>query len=304
MVSVSEADDEVVPGAGDARPAPLSTARVALRTITTRDYDYLYHLSLSEGLTHRWRYRGLTPGPDEFVRNLWLNVTAQFLVENRRTRSPIGHVIAFDASHRDHWVHAAAVGQPDVESTGLIIEALGTFVDYLFMNFDFNKIYFSSIEFSYQAFSSGRAWLFREEGRLAQHCFYGGRYWDMVLFTIFREDWATSWHETLRLRGEDTASERVSDDEVIGLDGFLEALAGELGLDAEDLKPEARLIEDLQLDSLHILVALDYLTEISGQDESHFELLETPRDLTARDIYAAYCQQRHSPLAPEPLLEG
>jgi RimJ/RimL family protein N-acetyltransferase len=291
------AADETPPGDVDlVRPAPLTTSRVALREITSRDYDYLYHLSLSEGLTHRWRYRGLTPSPDEFVRNLWLNVAAQFLVENRRTGSPIGHVIAFDTSHRDHWVHAAAVGQPDVESTGLIIEALGTFIDYLFLNFDFNKIYFSSIEFSYRSFRSGREWLFREEGRLAQHSFFGGRYWDMVLFAIFRSDWATTWHETLRRRGADSAVlDRQPNEDVIDLVGFLTSLADELGVDCEEMKPEARLIEDLHLDSLHMLVALDYLSEMTGQDESRFDLFEIPKGLTARDLYTTYCRERHSP---------
>jgi len=70
-------------------------------------------------------------------------------------------------------------------------------------------------------------------------------------------------------------------------EGFTPSLADELGVGCEDMKPEARLIEDLPLGSLHMLVALDYLPEMTGQDESRFDLFEITEGLTARDLYTA-----------------
>ena len=104
----------------EVRSAAVSNSRVRLRTVTPRDYDYLYQLALDPASSFRWRYRGATPSPDEFHRNLWQGVLAQFLVQEASTNRHLGHVAAFDASHRDGWVHVAALADPAAKGRGYL----------------------------------------------------------------------------------------------------------------------------------------------------------------------------------------
>lgn len=292
------------------RPPRLGTARVRLRPLTARDYSFLYHLALSEETAYRWRYRGATPSPDDFQQQLWRNVLAQFIVEAAGSKwQPVGHVAAFDPSHRDRWVHLAAVGVPSVVGTGAMAEAACLLVDYLFTHWAFEKIYLSVVEYNLAQFDSGLGCVLREEGRLRRHCFFGGRFWDMVLCAVFRDDWTGDWRSTLR--GAVPVGEAVSDGEAVptngdgqaraamDLDEFTRTLRGALAL-ASSPAPDDRLVDDLDFDSLQFVLAFDLLCQWSGHGDLPDAAGELP--VTVRDLYLLYCTVCQMPAQPPALL--
>jgi RimJ/RimL family protein N-acetyltransferase len=172
------------------RQPPLTGRRVRLRSIFPSDYDYLYALATSEDMGYRWRFRGMSPSPEAFPQGLWHQVLAQFIIERVENGQRLGLVVAFDANERNGWCHIAMLLDPNVAGTGWVLEAGALFVNYLFTLWNFRKLYAEVLEFNYRSFSSGGGGrFFHEEGRLKDHEFYAGRYWDLLLIALYRDDW-------------------------------------------------------------------------------------------------------------------
>src|SRR5262245_61152949 len=80
---------------------PLSGRRVRLRAVVASDYEFLFLLSADDRTGPHWRYRGMPPRPEEFVRDLWHGVLVQYLVEDIESQERLGLVAAYDANLRD-----------------------------------------------------------------------------------------------------------------------------------------------------------------------------------------------------------
>jgi RimJ/RimL family protein N-acetyltransferase len=178
----------VTSGSEPPEHAPLTGRRIRLRTIFPADYEYLYALATNEEIGWRWRYRGASPGLEQFAAQLHDGVLVQFVVEHVETRQRVGHVLAFEADHRNGTCHIAMVIDPALAKMGWTLEAGTLFVNYLFTGWNFRKLYGATTEFAYRDFSSMAGEWFREEGRLHDHEWHAGRYWDMVMLALYRED--------------------------------------------------------------------------------------------------------------------
>ncbi len=174
--------------APDAKPSRLVGRSVRIRPVEARDYDFLFRLYTDGDHLVRYRLRGNTPSPDAFLRFLWDQVVAQFIVENRDGR-PIGLVSAFEPDFRNRFISIAACSVDEVQSSGLVLEGVALLVSYLFENFDLRKIYAESLESNYEQFAMGEGRLFEVEGRMREHEYIDGRYQDFVLLAIYREPW-------------------------------------------------------------------------------------------------------------------
>ncbi len=63
------------------------------------------------------------------------------------------------------------------------------FLEYVFRGWSFRKLYFELPEFNLAQFSRGVNRLFVEEGRLREHLYYDGRFWDKVILALYRTTW-------------------------------------------------------------------------------------------------------------------
>jgi hypothetical protein len=175
-------------------------------------------------------------------------------------------------------VYLAGVCDPELLRTGLGAQGLMLLADHLFRNWNFRKIYFEATEFNYAQFASGKGRLFVEEGRLTEHTFYDGRYWDLVVGSMTRDAWTrlkspVGWSAPLEGAGP-----------LMGLEEFCAALAEALGTPRQRVSPEARLIEDLGVDSLGALIVQDLIERDGGVTE--FDLSAGLG--TVRDAYTLY----------------
>jgi len=173
----------------DAVPA-LRGKYVALRAVTSADYEFLLRLQTAPENMIRWRYRGTTPSPEMLLQSLWQGVLAQFLVTRIDTDEPIGLVVAYNPEFRHGYASLAAIFEPTYEKAGWTLEATAVLLAYLFESFPFRKVYLEVIEFNYDRLASGAESIFHVEACLREHEFHFGRYWHQYVLAIYRDEFA------------------------------------------------------------------------------------------------------------------
>ncbi len=170
---------------------PLLPPRLAgqffrLMPVSPQAMPFLYNLSVAPDIGFRWRYRGSVPPYQKFEQERWHGMLAQFVVESIQTNQPAGHVICYNADlglgHA--YVGAAMAGQ--YLGSGIAVEPVQLFVNYLFDVWPLRKIYLELPEFNYQQFSSAASRALHIEGRLRDHDYYRGRRWDRLILAAYR----------------------------------------------------------------------------------------------------------------------
>jgi RimJ/RimL family protein N-acetyltransferase len=156
------------------------------------DYEYVYALTTHELVGWRWRYRGATPNLETFAQALYHNTLVNFVIERRDSPQRIGFAQAFDASERNGWCHIGLTLDPALSRMGWALESGVLFVNYLFTLWNFRKLYATVVEFNAPEFQSALQRGFELEGRLVEHEYHNGRYWDMLLYSYTREAWETT----------------------------------------------------------------------------------------------------------------
>jgi RimJ/RimL family protein N-acetyltransferase len=85
---------------------------------------------------------------------------------------------------------------PQYEGAGWTQEGVALFINYLFLVFDFRKIYGEATTISAETFMSGADRRFRLEAVLKDHEYIMGSWIDLYIISIFREDWDRQ-HDTV-----------------------------------------------------------------------------------------------------------
>jgi hypothetical protein len=160
------------------------------------DYPYVRMLELSPELGPRWRFRGTTPSPQEWERQTWSNVLAQFMVIAREDTSALGLVTAYEANFQDGHAHLAAAKFDPDDRSPLMMFGIAQFIQYVFTCWNLRKLYIDVPEYNYEQFSSGEGRYFTIEGRLREHSYYDGRLWDRLILAVHREQWG-EWSDRL-----------------------------------------------------------------------------------------------------------
>jgi RimJ/RimL family protein N-acetyltransferase len=260
---------------------------VRLRPVEPGDLPFLYRLATEGETAERWRYRGATPDRQTFANQLWENVLTQSIVERAADHRLVGLVCAYNANLRDGFVYLAGICDAPFSRTGLLADSLLLLAERVFRNWNFRKTYFEAPAFNYEQFASGANGYFREEARLSDHTFYAGRYWDLVVGSMTREGFEAVAELRRRRRAPIT-----EDDVLMGLDQFCTDLADLLGVPIGRVRPEARLIEDLDMDSLGALALQDLIERDGGVAE-----LDLSDGLgTVREAYNLYLTAASVPL--------
>lgn len=188
---------------------PLASRRVRLRPIADQDRRFLYELMTSPEAGGRVRFGGATPSPEKVIASLWDSVLAQFVVESATSGRPVGLVAITSPDFRNGFAYVSALGAPETQGTGLIAEAALLAFHYAFHTWPLRKVYMEATDDSFQAFRGGLDELFVEEGRLAEHVFWNGRYVDMVIVAVYRETWLRLVPRMMRLLTRRSAERRA-----------------------------------------------------------------------------------------------
>jgi RimJ/RimL family protein N-acetyltransferase len=168
---------------------PLHGRHVYLRPITPADYDFLLRVETGGQLGARWRFGGATPSPEQWAQQTWGGVLAQFIVCSARTNDPIGLVAVYEANFQHGHAHlAVGAFRPERRSPAIIL-GLAIFLRYVFCCWNFRKLYMQLPEYNYPQFASAEGRYFEIEGRLRDHFFHTGQYWDQLTLALYRDNW-------------------------------------------------------------------------------------------------------------------
>jgi hypothetical protein len=184
------------PGPGE---AILTGKRIRLRPVEQLDYPHLRRAELSEQLAFRWRHRGVHLPPESFAQSLWSGAFLNFIVESLVDSQPIAVISAYSLATDSSFCYvgaarfaaSSAVASPTVGGIGLAFQ-------YLFKGWPLRKIYLETPDYNLHQFDGAMGWLLREEGRLVEHEYHDGRYWDHVTLALWRSDWESTGHQIMR----------------------------------------------------------------------------------------------------------
>ena len=163
-----------------------------LRPLTDADVEALYYSSLEPRTADRWRFRGATTSPEQFRGALFGPGTlAQFMVTPKDSRGDgVGLAAAYasdqSAGHCYVAIQRADSHHPDPQTANLMFEGTIVFLTYLFDHFDFRKVYFEIPGFNLGLVQGWAGTILVEEGRLRDHYFYADRYWDQMIYALYR----------------------------------------------------------------------------------------------------------------------
>lgn len=106
--------------------------RVVLRPVHVQDYPSLYAIAMAGENATRWRYRGATPSPEQFVRQMWDGVLVQYAVVGRQLGRLYGTVGLYNANLPSGYVYGYAMSAPDRMGSGKVVEGLLLMLEYAF----------------------------------------------------------------------------------------------------------------------------------------------------------------------------
>jgi len=155
-----------------------------------------YLIVTDETIAWRWRFHGIIPTYDLFVKTLNVGVLIQFVITSNTNNDVLSLVVAYNADLRNRNVYGAVLVAPRLIGSGLDMEAIAIFLSYLFTAWDFRKVYFESVSFNLYQFRSGLQKFFHQEGVLRSHYYFANRYWDEYILAVYREDFCQ--HPTVR----------------------------------------------------------------------------------------------------------
>jgi RimJ/RimL family protein N-acetyltransferase len=88
-----------------------------------------------------------------------------------------------------HAVFGISVGDKTYWGKGHGTEAARLIIDHAFLTLNLNRVWLEVFEYNQRAMRCYEKLGFRHEGRLRQHVYRDGRYWDSLVMGILRSDW-------------------------------------------------------------------------------------------------------------------
>ena len=164
----------------------------ALRPVNRPDfptfYDWRSQLAVSPTWTTNFRR---VVRFEEFVNetDAWLRESVTMMAVDRQTGVPVGFARAYHLNLVDGWVYVQGFIDEAHRLSLHTAETTILFGTYLFQQFPLRKICSEVFAFNEPVLRMHRKVGFRECGKLRDHIWYRDRYWDLVQFELFRDDW-------------------------------------------------------------------------------------------------------------------
>lgn len=167
-----------------------SSRGVRLTVLGPQHHEELYLAATNPEAGFRWRYRGRTPSPEQFVGELYGGVLAQYAVEKQTTGRCLGLVTGYSEDFAGRSAYFALLGAgPSTPKSVDFMVGSALFIDYMFRTWGFRKLYADIPGFNWPQFSSLTNGIFELEATLKEKDWYDGELWDSRVVSISSERW-------------------------------------------------------------------------------------------------------------------
>lgn len=181
----------------------LKGEKVLLRPIRRSDIDYfLKWFNDPEVIQYVSMYLPMTEMAEEkYIEELGgarASTNATMVIEaiEADTTKPIGTSGLHGINNKDHNAgFGIAIGDKDYWSKGLGTAACRLLLNYGFEQLNLHRIGSSVISFNERSIRMHLSVGFKEEGRQREAMFKNGKYHDLVMFGILRQEWIAERHE-------------------------------------------------------------------------------------------------------------
>lgn len=164
---------------------------VRLRQVTEDDMPFLFRIFSDPARCHLWMCGRRVYDEREF-HEAWIGWTSQmmgakFLVES--CGQPIGLVFEYDRNLEDGHAKITALLEEENVGHGAGAIAIALLLGWLFQNLPLRKVYFQVYGYNPRVVRMCRKMRFSEEGALRENRFWKGSWWDLHVFSVYREAW-------------------------------------------------------------------------------------------------------------------
>ncbi len=165
---------------------------IVLRPFNERqDFEWYYRLATTKSSLLRWRFHGAPPAREQFLQIVMSGIHSQFVADLPSSKPShdcrIGVFTSYSYDPLSRTVYMGAITNEKKNGLGIVASAL--FIDYLFDTWPLRKVYLELPEFNLVKFKNGLGKYFFEEGRLKDHFYAYGKYWDYLTFAIYKRDY-------------------------------------------------------------------------------------------------------------------
>jgi RimJ/RimL family protein N-acetyltransferase len=183
---------------------PIRPVRgITLRPVIDDDMPFLFRLFADPQRCHLWMRgrRAYDEGGFAQAWSAWISddIAAKFIVESARRR--VGIVFDHGRAIEDGCTRATTLLETRSVGHGAGVTATGLFMDWLFEALPFRKVYHEVFAYNASVVRIWRKLGLVEEGVLKADRFWNGRYWDLHIFALYREQWYDMRPRVLRTHG-------------------------------------------------------------------------------------------------------
>jgi RimJ/RimL family protein N-acetyltransferase len=174
---------------------------ISLRQVVEADMPFLFRLFTDPCRCHLWMH-GRRVYDERGFQDAWSvwtaeSMAAKFLVES--AGRAVGLVFDHDRTLEDESTQVTALLEERSTGHGGGVVATALFLDWLFEGLPFRKVYLKVFGYNPVVVRMLRKLGFDEEGVLKGDRYWGGAYWDLHIFALYREAWPAVRARTLRL---------------------------------------------------------------------------------------------------------
>lgn len=162
---------------------------IILRPISKADYDFIYDCQTDLRNLHLWweekdllTYEAFV---DDFQKKLRRFIHTFCIAEYKGT--PIGFIYNYNTNFVDQYTYICVYLKPEATAQGLGKIVAYQFGQFLYKQYGFRKVYAEIKGYNEPSLKIVKRNGFEEEGRLKNHCWFDGRFWDMYIYALYLE---------------------------------------------------------------------------------------------------------------------
>ncbi len=132
----------------------------------------------------------------EFVQKLHKQKPEHIVLMIVAEGKPIGTIGLHGVDYRNRRATTGTlIGEKECWGKGYGTEAKMLLLEYAFHTLNLRKVCSNVYAFNERSIRYSKRCGYTEEGRLKEHHFAGGRYWDQICLAVFKTDWEPLWEQ-------------------------------------------------------------------------------------------------------------